>query len=103
LPSSDSTKVFVELGYLKRSNDSKITWSKEWIPQNLCAVKTDSNCKSDLSIVSQYRILDFEANTQKKESTLNSRIIYTDRFFETIGEQHCIWQPGTFHNKNSRT
>jgi hypothetical protein len=25
LPSSDSTKVFVELGYLKRSNDSKIT------------------------------------------------------------------------------
>lgn len=91
----DSTKVFVELGYLKRSNDSlqnnliqRVNTSQTF------ALKTKliQNAKSDLSIVSQYRVLDFEANTQKKESTLNSRIIYTDRFLKQLLVSNTVFE-----------
>jgi hypothetical protein len=88
----------------KRSNDSsKITWFKEWDTSQTFALKTKLiHCKSDLSIVSQYRILDFEANTQK--TTLNSRIIYTDRFFLKQLLSNTVFETnGTIPQQNSRT
>ena len=91
----DSTKVFVELGYLKRSNDSlqenliqRVNTSQTFVLKT----KLIQNAKSDLSIISQYRILDFETNSQKKESTLNSRIIYTDRFFKQLFVSNTVFE-----------
>lgn len=87
----DSTKVFVELGYLRRTNDSLQTRSAGSIIQRVNSSQTfmlkskliQTN-KSDLSIFANYRVLEFVDATRKKEPTLNSRIVYTDRFFNQL-------------------
>lgn len=80
----DSTKVFVELGYLKRTNDSlqksiiqRVNTSQTF---RLKSRLIQSNT-SDLSVYANYRILEFSNDSRKKESSLNSRIVYTDRYF----------------------
>ncbi|MDD2674712.1 MAG: hypothetical protein PHF81_07505 [Flavobacterium sp.] len=87
----DSTKVFVELGYLRRTNDSLQNRSTGSFIQRVNSSQTfmlkskliQTN-KSDLSIFANYRVLEFVDATRKKEPTLNSRIVYTDRFFNQL-------------------
>jgi hypothetical protein len=83
----DSTKVFVELGYLKRVNDSlqnaqiqRVNSSQTFVLKS----KMLQTKKSDLSIYMSYRILEFVDGLKKKEPSLNSRILYNDRFFNQL-------------------
>ncbi|WP_339888695.1 hypothetical protein [uncultured Flavobacterium sp.] len=83
----DSTKVFVELGYLQRKNDSlqngiiqRVNHSNSYY-LNSQLIKTE---KSNLSVFVKYRTLKYEDITKKDEPSLNSRIIYNDRFFDQL-------------------
>ena len=80
----DSTKVFAELGYLYRVNDSlqsgqlqRVNKSQSYYLKSKI-LQTDKN---DLSVFVNYRNLKFEDITRLNEPSLNSRILYNDRFF----------------------
>ena len=79
----DSTRVFVELGYLNRVNDSlqsgelkRVNASQSYYIKSKL-LQTD---QSDLSIFVNYRNLKFK-DGRSDEPSLNSRILYNDRFF----------------------
>jgi hypothetical protein len=83
----DSTKVFVEIGYLNRVNDSlqagqlnKVNTSNSYYLKSRL-IQTQ---KSDLSVFVNYRSLKFEDPLRKKEPSLNSRILYNDQFFNQL-------------------
>ena len=91
----DSTKVFVELGYLKRSNDSlqngfiqRVNSSKTYILKS----KLIQTNKSELSAFVNYRTLDFADISKRKESSLNSRILYSDRFFNQLIQSTAVYE-----------
>ncbi len=87
----DSTKVYVELGYLKRVNDSlqirnfgsvleRVNHSQTYqFKSKLLQTK-----KSDLTLNVNFRTLNYDNSLKEKESSLNSRILYNDRFFKQI-------------------
>ncbi|MFE3867293.1 hypothetical protein ACFX5E_04280 [Flavobacterium sp. LS2P90] len=95
----DSTKVFVELGYLNRKNDSLQSRNIGSVLQRVNSSHTyflkskliQTN-KSDLSIYINYRKLDFVDSTKKRESSLNSRMIYTDRFFNQLIQTTTVYE-----------
>lgn len=83
----DSTKVFVELGYLNRTNDSlqngllqRVNRSNSYYLKSKL-IQTD---KSDLAVYMNYRNLKFEDPVRENEPSLNSRILYNDRFFDQL-------------------
>lgn len=83
----DSTKVFMELGYLHRTNDSlqsgklqRVNVSQSYYLKS----KLIQNEKSDLSVFVNYRNLKYEDLTRGKEPSLNSRVLYNDRFFDQL-------------------
>ncbi|UQD55306.1 hypothetical protein [Flavobacterium sp. K5-23] len=83
----DSTQVYVELGLLKRVNDSikndqlqRVNNSQTYYLKSKL-IQTE---KSDLSIFTNYRVLDFVDATKKSEPSLNSRMVYNDRFFNQL-------------------
>lgn len=91
----DSTKVFVELGYLRRKNDSlqngliqRVNASQTYFLKS----KLIQTKKSDLTAYVNYRVLDFADITKKKESSLNSRIVYTDRFFNQLIQSTTVYE-----------
>lgn len=95
----DSTKVFVELGYFNRKNDSLQSRSIGNILQRVNSSnayflksKLIQTNKSDLSIYINYRNLDFVDSTKKRESSLNSRIIYSDRFFNQLIQSTTVYE-----------
>ncbi|MEE1897946.1 hypothetical protein V1389_06350 [Flavobacterium rakeshii] len=83
----DSTKVYVELGYLQRANDSvvngildKVNTSRSYYVKSRL-MKTE---KSDLSLFVNYRNLKFTGPAIKNEQSLNSRLLYNDRYFDQL-------------------
>lgn len=83
----DSTKVYVEIGYLQRANDSlvnnllqKVNTSRSYYLKSRL-LKTE---KSDLSLFVNYRNLDFTDPAIKNEPSLNSRLLYNDRYFDQL-------------------
>jgi hypothetical protein len=83
----DSTNVYVEMGFLKRNNDSiqsgllqRVNSSQTYFLKS----KLIQTSKSDLSVYSNYRVLDFADPSKKNEPSLNSRIVYNDRFFNQL-------------------
>lgn len=83
----DSTKVYVELGYLQRANDSvvngmleKVNTSQSYYLKSRL-LKTE---KSDLSLFVNYRNLKFNDPTIENEPSLNSRLLYNDRYFDQL-------------------
>ena len=95
----DSTKVFVELGYLRRTNDSLQSRSVGSLIQRVNSSQTFmlkskliQTSKSDLSFFANYRVLEFEDSTRKTESTLNSRIVYTDRFINQLIQNTTVYE-----------
>ena len=80
----DSTKVFVELGYLQRLNDSlqngfleRVNISQSYyLKSKLLQTK-----KSDLSLFVNYRNLKFVDENRQNEPSLNSRLLYNDQYF----------------------
>jgi len=95
----DSTKVFVELGYLHRVNDSlqlgkleRVNTSQSYyIKSKLIQTET-----RDLSVFVNYRNLKF-TDIRGNEPSLNSRIMYNDNFFG----QKIQWN--TVYENNSGT
>lgn len=80
----DSTKVFVELGFLQRENDSlknnqikRVNHSNSYYLKSQF-IKTE---KSNLSVFLNYRTLKYEDANVKDEPSLNSRILYSDSYF----------------------
>ena len=83
----DSTAVFVQLGFLKRVNDSiqynqlqRVNSSQNYYLKS----KLIQTSKSDLSVYANYRVLDYTDESKKREPSLNSRIVYNDRFFNQL-------------------
>lgn len=83
----DSTSVYAQLGLLRRVNDSiqnnklqRVNSSQTYYLKS----KLIQTSKSDLSIYSNYRVLDYTDESRKREPTLNSRILYNDRFFNQL-------------------
>ena len=83
----DSTKVFTELGYLHRTNDSlqsgklqRVNTSQSYYIKSKL-IQTD---KSDLSVYVNYRNLKFENLAHGNEPSLNSRVLFNNRFFNQL-------------------
>ncbi|WP_310557277.1 hypothetical protein [Flavobacterium sp.] len=83
----DSTKVFVEIGYLNRTNDSlqinkiqRVNQSNSYYLKSKL-IQTD---KSDLSVFVNYRNLKFQDPTRKTEPSLNSRLLYNSVFLNQL-------------------
>lgn len=90
----DSTKVFMEVGYLKRVNDSlqngilkRVNTSHSYFLKS----KLIQNQKTDLSLFVNYRNLKFE-DKRGNEPSLNSRIIYNDRFFSDLVQINTVYE-----------
>ncbi|CAA9198023.1 hypothetical protein [Flavobacterium collinsii] len=96
----DSTKVFVEIGYLQRRNDSLQNGFLQHVNNSqtyFLKSKLIQNRKTDLAVYASYRKLDFTDAARKNEPTLNSRILYNDRFFNQL------LQIGTTYETSSGT
>jgi hypothetical protein len=83
----DSTKVFLELGYLHRANDSlqngflkRVNASQSYYLKS----KLIQNDKSDLSVFVNYRNLKYTDPQRGNEPSLNSRILYNGRFIDQL-------------------
>ncbi|WP_428224356.1 hypothetical protein [Flavobacterium sp.] len=82
----DSTKVYAELGLLHRLNDSlQLGLLKRVNRSNSYYLKSKliQNEKADLWVFVNYRQLTFE-DARGAESSLNSRVLYNDRFFKQL-------------------
>jgi hypothetical protein len=83
----DSTKVFVELGYLQRLNDSlqngvleRVNTSQSYyLKSKLSQTKT-----RDLSLFVNYRNLKYVDVSRQNEPSLNSRLLYNDQYFNQL-------------------
>ena len=91
----DSTKVFVKLGYFRRANDSlqngiiqRVNNSQTFALRS----KLIQTNKSDLSLFMNYRVLDFVDAAKKNEPSLNSRMIYNDRFFNQLIQSTTVFE-----------
>lgn len=80
----DSTKVYVELGYLQRSNDSlvgtlleKVNTSRSYYLKSRL-MKTE---RGDLTVFVNYRNLKFTDKTIGNQPSINSRVLYNDRYW----------------------
>jgi hypothetical protein len=96
----DSTKVFVELGFLQRRNDSLQNGLLQHVNNSqtfFFRSKLIQTKKTDLAVYASYRTLDFTDTSRKNEPSLNSRILYTDRFFNQL------MQLGTAYETSSGT
>ncbi|MDL2143762.1 hypothetical protein QQY79_14640 [Flavobacterium tructae] len=96
----DSTKVFVEIGYLQRRNDSLQNGFLQHVNNSqtyFLKSKLIQNKKTDLAVYASYRKLDFTDASRKNEPSLNSRILYNDRFFNQL------LQIGTTYETSSGT
>lgn len=83
----DSTKVFAEIGYKYRVNDSirngnlqKVNTSNTFYVDS----RIIQNTKTNLSVYANYRILKDAKKESNDENSLNSRIIFSQRFFEQL-------------------
>ncbi|HMK05963.1 MAG TPA: hypothetical protein VK476_00430, partial [Flavobacterium sp.] len=81
----DSTKVYMELGYLHRTNDSlqngllqRVNTSQSYYMKS----KLIQNERNDLAVYVNYRDLKFVDPARGNEPSLNSRILYNGRFVD---------------------
>lgn len=83
----DSTKVYLQLGYLHRKNDSLVGGTIQRVNQSnsfYAKSRLLQTQTSDLSVFVNYRILKYTDNVLPKEPSLNSRVVYNDRFFNQL-------------------
>ena len=91
----DTTQVFVELGYLQRKNDSLQNGNVQRVNRsdsyylNSQVIKTDQR---NLEIYVKYRTLSYNDLSKKEEPSLNSRIVYNDRFFDQLIQLSTIYE-----------
>ncbi len=83
----DSTKVYAEVSYLHRNNDSlQNGFLKRVNASNSYYLKSKliQNKKTNLATFINFRQLNYNDPTKPKESSLNSRITYNDNFFNQM-------------------
>lgn len=83
----DSTKVYTQLGYLRRDNDSLFMGEMQRVnSSNSFFLKSRliQTSLSDLSVFVNYRILKYQDNRLPNENSLNSRIAYNDKYFNQL-------------------
>jgi len=91
----DSTGVYVQIGYLKRTNDSiqngvlrRVNTSHSYNFKTTL-FKTDQR---DLSIFVNYRILDYTNPALKTTPSLNSRMLYNEQFFKQLVQSNTLYE-----------
>ena len=91
----DSTKVFAEVGYRFRTNDSlrsnrieRVNTSQTYFLKSQLL----QNKKTSLGLFVNYRTLDFEEATRESENSLNSRLLYDQRFAKDIIQLNTIFE-----------
>ncbi|MCK5401617.1 MAG: hypothetical protein KAJ28_08275, partial [Flavobacteriaceae bacterium] len=91
----DSTKVFAEIGYKNRVNDSiknsklqKVNTSNTYYIDS----KIIQNENTNLSLYVNYRTLKNEDKTVKDEQSLNSRLQYSQRFFKQLIQWNTVFE-----------
>jgi hypothetical protein len=91
----DSTKVFTEIGFLNRVNDSlqntilkRVNRSQSYYLKSKLIQTENSN----LSVFLNYRNLKFEDKNKANEPSLNSRILYNDRFFNQLLVANTVFE-----------
>ncbi|PNQ75024.1 hypothetical protein C1T31_02490 [Hanstruepera neustonica] len=96
----DSTKIFTEVGYKYRTNDSIRNNTLQKVNTSN-TIYLDSriiqNAKTNLSIYANYRVLKDVDPNKENEQSLNSRLIYGQRFWD----QFIYWN--TIFETNSGT
>ncbi|WP_130735813.1 hypothetical protein [Flavobacterium sp. J27] len=90
----DSTKVYAEIGYLNRVNDSlkngqirRVNHSDSYYLKSQL-IKTT---KSNLTVFANYRILKYE-ETKSNEPSLNSRILYNTTFYNNLIQSSTAYE-----------
>ena len=91
----DSTKVFGEIGYKNRVNDSiknnqlqKVNTSYTWYLDS----RIIQNNQTNLSLYVNYRTLKYEDSAIENENSLNSRLIYSQNFFNQILQWNTVFE-----------
>jgi hypothetical protein len=85
----------VELGYFKRANDSLQNGIIQRVNNSQTVAlrsKLIQTNKSDLSLFVNYRVLDFVDAAKKNQPSLNSRMIYNDRFFNQLLQSTTVFE-----------
>lgn len=80
----DTTRVFAEVGYLQRRNDSIQNGFLERVNNSTSYYlksRLIQNDKTNLSVFVNYRNLRY-TDSREKEPSLNSRILYNDRYWD---------------------
>lgn len=96
----DSTKVFVEVGYINRVNDSlRLNRVEKVNTSNTYYIKSRiiKNKNTDLAIFANYRRLKQEDSSLKDDQSLNSRLNFNQKLFNNL----IIWN--TVFETNSGT
>ena len=91
----DSTKVFAEVGYRYRINDSLRFNNVERVnTSNTYYIKSKivQNTKTDLGIYINYRNLKSVDSAIENEKSLNSRLTYNQQLFEQIVQSNTIFE-----------
>ena len=91
----DSTKIFAEIGYKNRVNDSirnnelqKVNTSNTFYLDT----KLVQNKNTNLSIYANYRTLNYQDNTIEVERSINSRIQYNQKLFNQIVQWNTVFE-----------
>ncbi|MUU78591.1 hypothetical protein [Winogradskyella endarachnes] len=83
----DSTKVYAEIGYINRVNDSLRNNSLQRVNHsNTYYLKSRliQNKNTTLQLYANYRDLKYDDNSQEDEQSLNSRLIYNQKLFKNL-------------------
>jgi hypothetical protein len=91
----DSTKVFTEVGFLRRKNDSiQNGFLQHVATSNTYYLKSKliQNKTTNLSINLNYRRLNFSNNLLPTESSVNARLFYNDSFFNQIIQSNTTYE-----------
>jgi hypothetical protein len=91
----DSTRVYAEMGYLHRNNDSlqsgflkRVNSSSSYYLKS----KFIQTQKTNLSLFVNYRRLTFTDATKPSEPSLNSRLLYNDNFFGQMIQTNTAYE-----------
>ena len=91
----DSTKVFAEVGYKHRVNDSLRNNRLERVNRSntyYLKSKLIQNTNTNLGVYVNFRTLKYEVQTLEKEQSLNSRINYNQNLFKQMVQWNTIYE-----------
>ncbi len=91
----DSLKVYTEIGMLHRNNDSVYNGVLQRVNRSssfYMKSKLIQTSKSNLSAFVNYRKLNFTDPTKPTEPSLNSRVVYTDSYFNQIVQTSSTYE-----------